>query len=475
MRSYGFLLLSLALFGLLIIAALLPLTPQDYWWYVRLGQDIAGSGRVPQADAYSFTRAGMPFFYQAWLSALIWWIAYKVGGITLTFLVRLTIIALTYGLLWSLVRKVGASARTASLLVLAAGLAGSSNWSFRPQLLAYPLFVLNLHAVWAWEQGNARRLWLVPVSSMIWVNLHGSFPLLFLLLIPACMLGTGDRRKLASVTAISAVAVLLNPRGPDVANYVVQMLTSPSNRFSNEWLPAVNRGWQAHLLFFWLLILTPLAAFSPRKLSRMEWSWFILFGWLGLYGVRYGIWLLLLLPLITARLVPERSDDPGKLPTGGVRPVLNTAVAVLLLLLPMALLPGLREQWWRRSPATYHGANPIAATAWLAERPDLAGPLWSDFSHSSYLIFALPQRLVWIDPRFELYPPEQWARYGAIASAAPEWSSMLDEEGIQLVMLSTGGEPLLIRAMQTSGRWCRRFGDADAVIFARISSGTACP
>ena len=41
--------------------------------------------------------------------------------------------------LWFLVRDAGAGPRLASLLVLLAALAGSGNWSFRPQLLIYPI------------------------------------------------------------------------------------------------------------------------------------------------------------------------------------------------------------------------------------------------------------------------------------------------------------------------------------------------
>ena len=474
MRSYALLLLSLALAPLLIIAALLPLTPQDYWWYLRLGQDIAASGTIPTVDTYSFTRAGAPFFYQAWLSALVWWGIHRVGELTLTFGARLVIILLTYGLLWMLLRKTGAGPRISSVLVLVSGLAGSSNWSFRPQLLIYPLFVLALHALWRWQNNDPRRLWLLPLIAALWVNLHGSFPLLFLLLLPACVWGEGDRKQLALVTLVAAAALLVNPRGPLVARYVLDMLMSPSNRFSNEWLPAVNRGWQANLFFLWILILPILAAFSPRKLGRLEWAWFLAFGWLGLYGARYGIWLLFLLPILSARLLTGWADRSLEAITGDFRATVNTTAAVLLLLFPLALLPGVRERWWSGAPSPYHGANPIGATAWLDQHPELEGPLWSDFSHSSYLIFALPERAVWIDPRFELYPPAHWERYRAIAGASPGWESLLDEEGIQLAMLSTGGEPWLIRAMAASDGWCEMFHDADAVVFARTSPGTAC-
>ncbi len=45
--SVDILWLSIALLILLSLALLLPLSPQDYWWYLRLGQDVANTGVRP--------------------------------------------------------------------------------------------------------------------------------------------------------------------------------------------------------------------------------------------------------------------------------------------------------------------------------------------------------------------------------------------------------------------------------------------
>ena len=474
-RSYDFLWLSIALLILLSLALLLPLSPQDYWWYVRLGQDVAQTGSVPTMDTYSFTRAGAPFFYQSWLAALVFWKTYQAGGLALTFFLRAVIVAVTYTLLWLFVREAGVGPRLASLLTLLAALAGSSNWSFRPQLFIYPIFVLVLYILSKWSRGEKRGLWILPVLSMLWVNLHGSFPLFFILGAITFLFGQGNKKHLAFILGISAVTLFINPHGMHVLGYVKDMLSAPSNQlFSVEWMPTVNRGWQANLFYMWVLLFAPLAAFSPRKLSLLEWAYFIFFGWLALLGVRYVIWFVFIMVNLTAILLTEWDARYLESPVQNERPAINIFTACILLLIPFALLPGFRDSWWPDAPRAYDGANPIEATEWLAAHPELEGPLWSDFSHASYLIFALQSRPVWIDTRFELYPPEQWEKYIAIASASPQWQKLLDEEGIQLVMLSTGGEPLLISAMQTSTQWCEEYHDEDAFIFSRSNSGQ-CP
>lgn len=474
-RSYRWLWLSVTLFPLLLIALLLPLSPYDYWWYLRLGQDIAQTGAVPTIDTYSYTRAGTPIFYQSWLAALGFWKSYEVGGLLLTFFLRALIIGITYSLLWFLLLNTGVDLRLGSLLVFCAALAGSNNWSFRPQLFTYPLFALALVLLSRWNRGENRGLWLLVLLSILWVNLHGSFPLLFILGASALLFGYGDKKQLAIILGISAAALLMNPYGINVFPYVLNMLSSPSNRFySNEWLPTVNSGWQTNLFFVGLLTFIPLAAFSPRKLSMLEWIWFLSFGWMALIGIRYVIWFLFLLAYFTAILLSGWGARFTRSPLQDEKPLINIFAACLLLLLPFGVLPGLREAWWSGAPRPYDGDNPIKATAWLAAHPEFEGPLWSDFSHSSYLIFALPSRPVWIDTRFELYPPEKWQEYIAIASASSHWQELLDKEGIQLVMLSMHGEPSLISAMRASDQWCKNYHDEDAVIFSRKGSAQ-CP
>ncbi len=470
--SYDFLWLSIALLILLSLALLLPLSPQDYWWYLRLGQDVVRSGSVPTVDTYSFTQAGSPFFYQSWLAALVFWKTYQAGGILLTFFLRAVVVAVTYTLLWSLIRNTGAGPRLASLLTILAALAGSSNWSFRPQLFIYPIYVLVLFILAKWTQNEKRGLWLLPILSMLWVNLHGSFPLLFILGAFAFLLGKGDKKQLALALGISVITLFINPHGVYVLGYVKDMLSAPSNQlFSVEWMPMVNRGWQANLFFFWLLIFAPLAATSPRKLTLLEWAYFIFFGWLALLGVRYVIWFIFIMVILTASLLAEWGARYIDRPVENEKPVINIFVACLLLLIPFSLLPGFRDSWWPDAPRAYDSANPVKAVEWLAEKPDLEGPLWSDFSFSSYLIFALPSRPIWIDTRFELYPPEQWEKYAAIANASPQWENLLNEENIQLVMLSTDGEPLLISAMKDSSQWCEQYHDEDSIIFSKSTGG----
>lgn len=470
-RSYDFLWLSLALLFLLPIAFFLSITPHDYWFYVRIGKDILESGAIPRVDTFSFTYPGRPIFYQPWLSAVIFWLTHATGGAAFTFLLRGICIAIAYGLIWGLMREAGTETKLTTLLVILLGLSSSMNWSVRPQMFAYPLFVIMLRVLWHWQQGRAKWLWILPLATLLWANLHGSFVLALFLIGSALLFGAGDKKQLTLWFALCILATSINPRGIFVWQFVSDMLTSPSDQlFATEWRPPVNAGWQMNIFFAWLLLLIPLAALSPRRLSLLEWIWFLGFGWLALSGLRYVIWFMFILALLSGPMLTEliKPFTRDAVRTNHSNPRVNFLLGCILLAMPLMMLPGLRESWWKDSPPVYHEATtPIAATKWLEAHPDLPGPLFSEYTFGSYLTFALPSRLLWIDNRFNAYPSEHWEKYQQIASAKSEWDDLLDRDSINLLMLSLVSQPHLVHSVEESEQWCKQYRDKTAVIFSR--------
>ena len=82
-------------------------------------------------------------------------------------------------------------------------------------------------------------------------------------------------------------------------------------------------------------------------------------------------------------------------------------------------------------------------------------------------LFALPSRPLWIDNRFNAYPPEHWEKYQEITSARPEWDEFLDQDKVNLLMLSLTSQQNLVQVVDKSERWCEQYRDATAVIFSR--------
>jgi hypothetical protein len=465
-RDGSLLYLGLILLVALSIAFLLPVTPEDYWWYLRLGKEILTNGQIARVDTFTWTASGQPIFYHSWASAVIFWLAYHLGGLSLTVLLRGWVIGASFGGLWFIARRLGAGKWSASLAVLAAILAASNNWAVRPQLLVYPLFVGALAVLYCWQGGAKRIVFWLPLLALLWGNLHASFVLLFALMVAALVFGQGERKTLALAFVLSLGAIFINPRGAESWRYVAEMLSSSANmQFSAEWGPPVNQGWQMNLFFAWLLSFPVLAVFSPRKLTRLEWVWFFGFGALALWGTRYGIWFVLLLAVLTSQLLTgweERLKSPST--QGNL--TLNWLLPLIFVLLPLGLLPGIRESWWQQSPADTRN-TPVEAAAWLQNRPELEGPLLAEMGFASYLEFALPDRPVWIDTRVQLFPVEQWERYVDITYAYEGWEQELDATGANLLMISPVRQPRLAEALKSANGWCKLYSDETALVYSR--------
>ena len=135
----GIILYNLPWLGILILiilslAFLLPVLPNDFWWYLRLGQDIVANTSVPSVDTYSSTIYGQPVSYPMWLSSVILYGLHQIGDLSLVVLARGLMIAIFYTSLWIICVKKGLSGWLATFLTLLCALIGANNWAVRPQL-----------------------------------------------------------------------------------------------------------------------------------------------------------------------------------------------------------------------------------------------------------------------------------------------------------------------------------------------------
>lgn len=462
----------LLLFGL---ALLLDVKPNDFWWYMRVARDALANGAIPQVDTLSFTHAGQPIVYHSWLSAMIFYLTYQAGGLPGIVILRVLSIAATLVIMWYLMYRTGLDPILTAGLLFLAGLATSNNWAtIRPQMFIIPLFLLTLGILIRWEEKENRVLWFLPIISLFWVNLHGSFILLPLLALPALLFGKGDRKPLFFALTFAIIVFMFNPRGLGVWDYVWNTLTLSSNQgVSIEWSPPVNEGWQLNMFFAWLLLFTPLIAFSRGRLSRLDWVWFLGFGWMALSGIRYVIWFALFLAIWTARLIATLEIEPSKyVRFGHIK--LNFVLASTFILLPAFLMPGFRDVWWKEAPPVLPDTTPTAAVEWLSEHPELQGELWSDLDFASYLTFVLPERPLWIDLRFEMiYSLNDWDEYRTVAAGDHGWDEILIRDNVNLIIVSYDNPSLLV-VLQDSEDWCRGYKDDVAVIFSRRTTNDSC-
>jgi len=470
--------LGILLLIILSISFLLPVLPNDFWWYLRLGQEIQTNLSVPTVDTYSSTVSGQTVSYPMWLAAVVLNGLYKIGDLSAVVFARGIFIAIFYVFLWLICMKKGLPGWLSTLLTIICALAGANNWAVRPQMFVYFLFGITLFLLSSNNQISqdppndkslqksfSKYFYLLIPIALLWANLHGSVIILLFIVIPYLLFQQRNLKFFLLVLLI-ILATCINPRGPMIWLDTFQLMQANGNQFSQEWKPPINTGWQMNLFFFWLLSFVPLAVFSSNKLKLYEWVWFLGFGWMALSGTRYVIWFLAILLILTSWLLQGFMKRKLTAFTFSNIPI-NFGILVILTFLPIFLLPGIRDKWWALSPETVSINTPVEATTWLKQHPELPEPLFNDYIYGSYLIYALPERTVWIDTRFYPFPTEIWEDYLLISNAEPGWQQKLNQYNIGTFMLDKISQDRLTVELRNSIDFCNVFENDDSIIFTK--------
>jgi len=451
----------------LIIPALVAFVSQtstiDLAYHVRTGLQILSTHTIPRVDAYSFAAAGRAWFDQQWLSQVVFAAAWKVGGWPTIIALRGLMVSIGVGTLYLALRWQGARVRTAVMLSVGGVLLALPNLSARPQIFAVPLFTVTLWLL-ASRRVHPWRLAVIPVLTVLWTNLHGSFPLALLLVGLALAADLLDREfRSAGRTALTLVGVALatavTPFGPSVWSYVWGLLRDPQIRNGvSEWEPpGFDSVWG---VAFWVSAggTVLLGWFRRAHLRVVDVLTVVVFGFLAAEAGRNELWWGLVLPVVVAGWLPARAPEPGREPVhrrGG------TPIKVALVAATVALLP-----WWRgaSSGAFLTDAPTGVVTAVRAQAAGsrvFAPQIWG-----SWFELEAPDRLVFLDSRIELYPPPLWQDYVTMYNARPGWGATMTRWRIDVVALPNDAP--LEKVIAHAIGWKEIYAGTDGAVFIAV-------
>jgi hypothetical protein len=478
--------------GIFVFVNTHPIRPQDFWWHLKVGEQIVTTGEIPTVDTFSLTQAGTPYtFWVFWLMESWFYVVYRLGGPPLIVLAQSLIITSAYaGILWLAQAKSGRW-RVAALATLVAAALGINDWNVRPQAIGFLMAAVILVAFHLYDRRKIRwLLTLIPASLWIWANSHGSWPIGFVLV--GLWLAERGWRVIRTRTdgepwqlqpliapalalVAGALALLLSPHGLERIGYVAQMGADPRiQTLIPEWAPPTLALGDGLLFYVALLGSGALLALSPRRPTVMELGEFLAFGALSIRTSRGVIWFgLVMAPVLARHLAALAAKLDVTLSRAPGNVMLNRLVAALLLVAAVLTLP-----WFKDAlPLPPEKRNvlsttetPVDATAYLLEAQP-PGPLFHDLAFGSYLIWAAyPDYQVFVDTRIELYPYTLWEDYVAITNAAEDWEARLADYDVQTLILSRQTQMALIDAAEESSRWEETYGDETAVIFVNRSN-----
>jgi hypothetical protein len=420
----------------------------DFWWHLKVGEDLLARHHWPTTDPYSFTAPGHPWMAVEWLGDVLFASVERAGGLPALDWLLISLSAVTILALYCLCILRTKNSKASFLATAIITILAIPVFNFRPQMIGLLFLILTLIALELFRHGKPAALWFLPVVFVIWVNTHGSWILGFVVLsanwvsgLKEMSLGSiemrawrPDQRQRLSMIFLLCVSVLpITPYGIELAPYpfLVGSSSFPVNLASiNEWQPMPFNLLGAKL-FLALIFLF----FAAQLVYRTTWKFedlalFFLGTVMACLHVRF---ILVFIPFFAPifatlldRWVPgyEREKD---------RYWINAILMTSLLLAMIHYFPS-KAQIENNISLKY----PSGAVAYMRSHP-MPDRILNSYGFGGYLIWSGARSKVFIDGRGDFYEVAGvFADYMHIGLLKPGALSVLRNYQVQACLLDRG-------------------------------------
>ena len=454
--------------------------------HTAIGNWVLDHGRVPVADPFSFTQPHTPWLAVEWgTGAIFAALNHAVGLKGIVFLCGLTIAATMIVMLRTMLAA-GADLFLSVLLTLLASNALSLHYHARPHL-----FTLLFLAIAAWimtrdRQQRTKWVWFLPPLTVLWVNLHPGFAILFAYLAGVVvgsalewLLGNGSRAavlRYAMLTGVCAVATFVNPFGwklhAEILSYF--QATGMTDLIQEFQAPTFRTTPQLYFMMF-LLAGLALAGLLIRRKRLVEPLLILGLAYAALTSVRHStVFVVIVAPIIAAELSVYWQTWVVKQPRNSAARVLHAlsaekrpafsrnsmwvvaGAAAIFLWAPA-------EQWPTGFDAEMFPVKIAANHPELATKRVFATEQWADY----LLLRNYPRQTVFYDDR-SFYGEKMFRSVQGLLNGAPGWQKTLDEYHTDLVLVAPNS--VLSARLQESSTWLVIDQDTTAELFARRES-----
>ncbi|MEN9407081.1 MAG: hypothetical protein RLZZ455_297 [Candidatus Parcubacteria bacterium] len=418
MRTAYTLLLSFLIFLLVFIGYFHQVTAftQDLGRHLLLGKIIFTTHLVPTTNLLSYTYPSFPFLNHHYLSEVLFYLITTYTGIFGLLSITTLLMLLSFGLLFFFsYRRTGISTLPASLLIIPILF---ERTDIRPEMFSYFFFSLFLVILYKNRNSQTKLLSLLPLITLLWVNMHIYFfmgiLLVFLFFIDGLLKNRRNltcryNKQLLTILILTLCATLINPQGITGALYPLTAFQNYGYAIEENqnifFLESLGFHKNSVEYFKFAVVLLFMSLILRNKNTRpIDWLLALTFSIAGAVAVRN-------LPLFAlASLIPIASNlKPLLKKLSAIAthfPLLSASRQVHLFFLLLCLF-----SIWQMQVAIHKNAfgfsvnNGAAKAVNFIETHHIRGPIFNNFDIGSYLAYRLyPREKVFVDGRPEAYP-----------------------------------------------------------------------
>jgi len=459
----------------------------DIFWHLVTGKWMVDHHQLISQDIYTFTVAGKQWVDPEYITEILIYLVFKLGGLTLVSLALGAVTFIGFALIWRRVKLEMSNSIIAAILVGIAGFAGAAVWGPRPQMITFAFSCLELLWLDRYLHGRSRAVYWLPLVMVAWVNLHGGFLFGLIPIGVAAFVEAVHRvrrvdgdlhmrrtRTLVLVFLGCVLAGAVNPHGIHLYSYVFQpQFSAVQQSFIAEWQSPnfhvlEERGFEA------MLLLVPVA-FALRRPSLWEVCLTVVVSIAALSAVRHAaLFIAAETPILIwsfsagwERMPPARNVAAWIASRG--RTVLAGAAAVLVV---AAAGTGLFVHSTLSNQTKATAANfPVGAADWLAAHPSVGTHMFNQYGWGGYLIFRfypISNRRVFSFGEATVIGNSVMQQVSDVETGNPDWQRIFAEHDIDYV-IDVPGAPAVL-ALEVDPQWTKVYDDGFAVIMVKNSA-----
>jgi len=163
-----FLILTVSLFLILLQKVSEP----DVFWHIKNGEIILKTGTIPEKDVFSFITEGKEWVSPEWLSDIVFYLVYRAGDFVLLNLFTILLFTSAFLLLYIILILRNVNPVLSGFLVITGALGSWMRSQPRPHIFTYLMFGIMILLIDEYRLRGKKYIWLLPLVSLLWVNLH---------------------------------------------------------------------------------------------------------------------------------------------------------------------------------------------------------------------------------------------------------------------------------------------------------------
>lgn len=280
----------------------------DFWWHIKVGEWIVQNHDVPDIGIFSWyaIENDLKWISHEWLSEVLLFLTHSLfGNLGIFILSLVSCICMILCIVIVNREKIIDSLVVSGPYLLLSTIILPLFFFGRPQIFSVYLFFLTILCLYLYEQRNSRLVFLIPVISVFWSNIHGgSSNLSYILCLIFIFAGLFDfsfthleshkhdrlqRITLLAVAAASFLAITINPHGIEMLSYpYVNMTDSLMLSFIEEWKSPDAKNISDIITCFVPIIFVSLTLLlTSKKIKLVDLLLFLFFAYLAFRSIRF--------------------------------------------------------------------------------------------------------------------------------------------------------------------------------------------